>query len=148
MAKSLNELRMQLSAIEPDEHTLEGIGPDEVSALITLLDDQEAWLAARAVHALSRIDSDNARAAVVSAATSPRSEVRVAAATTAAELPGAVSDDVLARLLDDPDVGVRKFAVRSVSNRNSVAVRQKIQSIASSETNRRIRLAAEQKALA
>jgi len=146
MTKSLAQLREQLSDIEPDERTYEGIGPAEVDMLVDLLDDQEEWLAARAVHALSRIDSDNARQAVVAAAASPRMEVRVAAAISADALPIRDSDEVLSRLLDDPQPAVRKLAIRSTSDRNSEAVRQRIVEIASDEADTRLRQAAQEQA--
>jgi hypothetical protein len=133
MAMSMSELRQQLSAIEPDERTYEGIGPSEVDLLKELLDDEEAWLAARAAHALIRIDADNARDAIVSATQSPRPEVRVAVAASAQALPPAVSDEVLSTLLGDPDIGVRKFAIKSTSDRNSDAIRQRIGELASTD---------------
>ena len=37
MAKSMTQLREQLSAIEPDERTYEGIGPSEVPLLRDLV---------------------------------------------------------------------------------------------------------------
>ena len=61
MPKSSTEIRQQLGDAEPDEQTYRGLGPDEVEVLAALLDDEEAWLAARAVYALSRINSDDAR---------------------------------------------------------------------------------------
>jgi HEAT repeat protein len=146
MPKSLAQLREQLSDIEPDERTYEGIGPSEVDMLVDLLDDEEEWLAARAVHALSRIDSDNARQAVVSAAANPRMEVRVAAAMSADTLPARDSDEVLSRLLDDPQPAVRKLAIRSASDRNSEAVRQRIVEIASAEADTRLRQVAQERA--
>jgi HEAT repeat protein len=139
MPKSISELREQLGAIEPDEHTYEDIGPAEVNLLIGLLDDEEEWLAARAVHALSRIDTDDARQAIVSAAGSPRMEVRVAAAGSAAELPAQVSDEILSELIDDPLPAVRKFAIKSTSDRNSEAIRRRIVEIAAADADRRLR---------
>jgi len=146
MAKTLSELREQLSAIEPDESTYEGIGPAEVELLQSLLDDEQDWLAARAVHALSRIDAENARRAVVSAAESPKMEVRVAAAASADLLPAALSDDVLFRLLDDSEAAVRKFAIKAMSNRNSEAVRRRLAEIADSDADARLRRVAQQQA--
>jgi HEAT repeat protein len=146
MTKSLAELREQLSDIEPNERTYEGIGPSEVDLLVALLDDEEEWLAARAVHALSRIDSDNARQAVVSAAANPRMEVRVAAAGSADVLPARDSDEVLSRLLDDPHPAVRKLAIRSTSDRNSEAVRQRVVELASAEADTRLRKVAQEQA--
>jgi HEAT repeat protein len=146
MTKSLSQLREQLSDIEPTERTYEGIGSSDVDLLLRLLDDEQAWLAARAVHALSRIDADNAKQAVVSAADNPRMEVRVAAAASASELPGPISDAILTRLLDDPQPAVRKFAIKSTSDRNSDAVRRRIGEIAAADADRRLRHVAQQQA--
>jgi len=146
MPKSLPQLRQQLSDIEPSERTYEGIGPPEVDALLSLLDDEEEWLATRAVFALSCIDAENARQALVSAAESPRMEVRVAAAASANTLPTQVSDEILSRLLGDPQPAVRKFAIKSTSGRNSEAVRQRITEIAAADTDTRLRQVAQQQA--
>jgi HEAT repeat protein len=146
MPKSIAEIRRQLGDAEPDEKTYRGLGSDDVAAVATLLDDDEAWLAARAVFALSRIDSDDARRRVVAAADNPRAEVRVAVATVASGLPPASSDAVLAKLLQDTSVGVRKFALRSVSPRNSVEVKRAVAALAASETNPKLRQIAGEKA--
>jgi HEAT repeat protein len=146
MPKSVSELRQQLSAIEPDESTYEGIGPAEVDLLRDLLDDEEAWLAARAVHALIRINTDNAQNAIVSAAGNPWPEVRVATAAEAGALPPNISDEVLSRLLDDSHIGVRKFAIKSTSDRNSKAIRRRIREIATADADSGLRQIAEEKA--
>lgn len=144
MAKSQAQIREQLSDLEPGERTYAGLGTSEVGPLIELLDDEEGWLAARAVHALSRIDAEPARRAVVASATSPRFEVRVAAATSAGRLPPRVSDEVLSRLLDDPQAAVRKFAVRSTSNRNSETIRRRVAEIAAQDADPRLQRVAEE----
>ena len=145
MTKSPSELRDQLSTIESDDATYEGIGPDDVASLTSLLEDDEGWLAARAVHALSRIDDPRAHQAILAAASMPRLEVRVAAAAAAGRLPAELSDEVLLGLLGDPDPAVRKFAVRSVSPRNGAAVRSRVQELADAEPNQRIQDMAEEK---
>ena len=137
------ELRQKLSAIEPTESIYEGIGPSDVELLRELLDDQEAWLAARAAYALSRIDSQSAHNALVAASESPRPEVRVAVAASASVLPSSVSDQVLSALLEDSDVGVRKFAIQSVSERNSSAVKERLAAVAASETVPQLRQTAD-----
>jgi HEAT repeat protein len=123
---TIAELRRQLSAIEPTESTYAGISPDEVPALEALLDDEEVWMAARAVHALARMDASQARRALRRASASLRPEVRVAVAAVAQSLPPRLSDHLLERLLDDPDPGVRKFAIRSVSDQSSESVRSRL----------------------
>ena len=146
MTMTMSELRAQLSSIEPDDTTYAGLGPDEVDMLRELLDDEEAWLAARAVHALSRIDDDRARAAVAEAARSPRMELRVAVAAAAPEMPPETSDDLLANLLTDDHGAVRKFAINAVSERNSAAVRSQVSTLAANETDARLRALADEKA--
>ena len=145
MPKSPSELRNQLSTIENDDATYEGLGRDDVASLTPLLEDDEGWLAARAVHALSRIDDPRAHQAILAAASMPRLEVRVAAATAAGRLPADLSDHVLLGLLGDPDPAVRKFAVRSVSPRNGAAVHGRVQDLADAEPSPRIKAMAEEK---
>lgn len=148
MPMSKSQLRERLSAIEPDESLYEGIGPSEVPLLRELLADEEAWLAARAAHALSRIDSESAQEALVAASKSDRPEVRVAVAASASALPPSVSDEVLAALIDDSNVGVRKFAIQSVSDNNSGMVRQKLTEVAMTEPHAPLRQSAELQARA
>lgn len=143
---SISELRQQLSAIEPDESTYEGISASEVDPLRELLEEDEAWLAARAAHALSRIDSDNANDALLSATESARPEVRVAVAASAGALPPRVSDEILSRLLGDSEIGVRKFAIRSTSDRNSDAIRRRLGEIARTDADTALGQIAEEKA--
>lgn len=147
MSMPISELRQQLSAIEPEESTYLGIGASEVDLLRELLEDQEeAWLAARAAHALSRIDSDNAHDALLAATESSRPEVRTAVAASAGALPPKVSDEILSRLLDDPEIGVRKFAIKSTSDRNSDTIRQRLGEIARSDADTALGQIAEEKA--
>lgn len=146
MPKSPAELREQLGSIEASERMYEGIGPSDVDTLTRMVEDEpEDWLAARAVHALSRIDSGEARSAVLAAAQSPRMEVRVAAATCASELPASDSDDILSRLLDDSQAAVRKFAARATSARNAEAIRTKVRSMATNDDSAALRRVAARK---
>jgi HEAT repeat protein len=139
----MSDLRRQLSVIEPDESMYRGIGPEEVPMLRELLADEEAWMAARAAHALSRIDDESARDAVRSASESPRTEIREAVAASAARLPPEVSDTVLPGLLSDADAAVRKLAIRSTSERNSDAIKDRIGEIAATDTDEALRSIAE-----
>lgn len=148
MPTSMSELRQQLSAIEPDESTYEGIGPSEVELLNQLLDDEETWLAARAVHALSRIDTHAAHEAIVASVADPRMEVRISVAASADALPPNLSDEILSRLLHDSRIGVRKFAIKAVSQRNSETIRRGIREIATTDPDPGLRRIAAAKATA
>jgi hypothetical protein len=146
MQMSMSQLREQLSDIEPDDRTYEGIGTSEVDLLRQLLDDDEPRLAAQAVHALSRIDATSAHHVLLAASKSTRPEVRVAVAASASALPPSVSDQVLSKLLDDSEVGVRKFAVKSTSERNSEVVKKRLGKVATTEPNPAVQQIAEAKA--
>lgn len=124
MAMNMEEIRSRLSSIEGDAQMYVDFGDDEVPQLVELLDDEEAWMAQRAVYALARIATPNALAALERASDSSRPEVRVACATSANLLPAEAADRVLTKLLTDREVGVRKFAVESVTPDNEDSVRQ------------------------
>ena len=148
MPKSTLQLRRQLSAIEPSEQTYAGLGPSDVPSLEKTLDDREPWMAARAIYALARIDSSNARAALTKASARRRPEVRVALAAVAGDLPATTSNAILLKLLGDTDVGVRKFAIRSVSERNSTDVHSRLRDKAETETEPHLRELARERARA
>lgn len=124
MAMSMQEIRSRLSFIEGDAQMYVDLGPDEVPLLVELLDDEEAWMASRAVYALTRIATPEALAAVEEASDSGRDEVRVAVAVSANVLPSEAADRVLTKLLTDREVGVRKFAIESVTPDNEERVRR------------------------
>ena len=145
MAKSLTELRAQLSEIEPSDATFAGIDAADVEHLLAIMGDEEGWLAERAVYALARFDSASARQALLSAAEDPRMAIRVAAAVAAATVPAAQSDQMLRKLLADPQPGVRKFAVRAVSDRNSEAVLRRVREISDTDENPRLQRVAGEK---
>jgi HEAT repeat protein len=141
-----SDLRAQLSAIEPTEETYANIGAQDVTVLRHLLDtEEEPWLAARAVFALSRIGDDRAVSAIRRAAEDNRPEVRVAVAAIAPTLEPDISNALLPPLLGDEDLGVRKFAISAVSDRNNRALRERIATMATDEEHEALRAAASDK---
>ena len=139
MPMTRDELRRQLTAIEPTEDTYAGLGPDDVDHLVQLIQDDEDWIAARAVHALARIRSDRANETIVDATDDPRREVRAAAAVAARLMPPAASDEVLRRLIDDGDAAVRKFAVQSVTSGTGDDVLARLDEVARDDADPRVR---------
>ncbi len=133
MATSMQEIRSRLSSIEGDAQMYVDLGPDEVPLLVELLDDEEAWMASRAVYALTRIATPEALAAVEEASDSGRDEVRVAVAVSANVLPSEAADRVLTKLLTDREVGVRKFAIESVTPDNEERVRRLVAEMTDSD---------------
>jgi hypothetical protein len=64
----------------------------------------------------------------------------------AGALPPNVSDQVLSRLLGDSHVGVRKFAIKSTSDRNGEAIKRRIQQVATTDADSGLRQIAAEKA--
>lgn len=130
---SMEEIRSRLSSIEGDTQMYVDLGADEVPLLVELLDDEEGWMAQRAVYALARIATPEALAAIEAASDSGRAEVRVACAASANLLPPETADRVLTKLLTDREVGVRKFAVENVTPDNEESVRQLVVELADAD---------------
>lgn len=133
MAMNMQEIRSRLSSIEGDAQMYVDLGPGEIPALVELLDDEEGWMASRAVYALARIGTPEALAAVEEAGDSRRDEVRVAVAVSAGVLPSETADRVLTKLLTDQEVGVRKFAIESVTPANEESVRRLVTEMADAD---------------
>lgn len=129
MPMTFEEIKSQLSAIETGDNIFSGIGPSEIPSLKRLLKDKEAWMAARAVFALSRVPDAKATALLAQAVADSRPEIRVALAASVRSLKPEAANSILLQLLDDADLGVRKFAVQSVSSDHNTAVQKKLKDI-------------------
>lgn len=145
MAMTLQELKARLGAIEANEGMYDGIGAAEIPLLEQLLHDQEAWLAARAVFALARIHDAKALAVLGKAAGDPREPVRVAVAAALGIVQPADANHLLRRLLSDPALGVRKFAIQSVSTAHDGAVHALLRRLETSDPVPAIRALANRK---
>jgi HEAT repeat protein len=144
---TLTELRDKLSAIEPDESTFSDISSEEIPLLEQLLDDDEAWMAARSVFALSRLNNNDAFSVLTRASTSNRDEVRVAVAAAAVKLPTEVASRLLNVLLDDSDLGVKKFAIQSITRENAPILQTKLRSLVESDLSDYIQRNAQERML-
>ena len=82
-----------------------------------------------AVFALSRIPDNRAVETLSHAAADPRKEVRVAVAASVSNLKPQDANNILLKLLTDEELGVRKFAIKSVSEAHDKAVHAKLQEI-------------------
>jgi HEAT repeat protein len=129
MAMTLEQIKNQLSAIEPDDSIYSGIGPSEILFLEQLLQDKEAWLASRAVFALSRVSDDKVVPILSQAVADPRPEIRIAIAASVGNLKPEDTNNILLQLLSDSELGVRKFAIKSVSGAHDTAVHEKLKDI-------------------
>jgi HEAT repeat protein len=86
-------------------------------------------LAARAVFAASRLADPRALALLRRATTDSRQQVRIAVAASLTRIIPANATDLLLPLLDDADLGVRKFAITSVTAAHDPAVLRKLRDL-------------------
>jgi HEAT repeat protein len=145
MPMTLEQLKQQLSSIDADEATFAGLGPSEVPLLDTLVGDLETWLAARAIFALSQIRSTAATAILARSAADPRPEIRVAVAASTKNLPPTEANGILLQALNDRELGVRKFAIRSVAPGHSAPVQARLRELEAGDPAPSIREAARSK---
>ena len=113
MTDTPKDIMRTLRLIEPTAEELRALGPEALPYLATLAAGEDGWLAGRAAYAAAIIGGAEGAAVVEVAARHPAAETRVAAAAAARNLRPAQAAPVLVRLLDDADVGVRKFALMS-----------------------------------
>jgi HEAT repeat protein len=133
------QLRNQLSSIEPNEKTFAGIDLTDIPLLEELLHDEEAWMASRAVFALSKLTDNQAITVLSKAATDPRPEVRVSIAAITQNLQPKDANPLLINLLTDSDIGVRKFAIQAVSQKHDVTIHSKLNELESEDPAQMIR---------
>jgi HEAT repeat protein len=130
-----------LESEEPDyPKAASTLGPEVLPELERFARGADPLLASKATYLASMIDSPQSRRVVEAAARREEPEVRVAAAAAVANLAAGSSDSaaladeagggVLDRLLQDPDPGVRKFALKSASSMN---LQDRLQSAANSD---------------
>jgi hypothetical protein len=147
MPRTLEQIKGQLSAIEPDDGIYDGIGPSEIPLLDQLVQHSEGWMASRAVFALSRIPDSRSVAVLSRVAADPRQEVRVAVAASMKNLNPKDADGILIRLLTDSELGVQKFAILAVSGAHDAAVHAKLKDIQTRDPSPLIREVAKSKLL-
>jgi len=143
--KTYDDIRNLLSAIEPTEEMYSGLTADDLPQLQSMMSEAEPWLAARAVFAASRLPTSAAHAFLIKASTDHRPQVRVALAASVGQTQHPVADEVLLRLLDDGDMGVKKFAIGAIGSHSSTQLKEKLSSLASQTQDSYIRQLAREK---
>lgn len=139
MPITMQQVLRQLDPEEPDYPALSALGPEAVPHLAALVQGQDPGVAAKAAYLASLIESDDSMAVVSAAAASPHDSVRVAAAFGLRNLAPAQALTAAERLLDDRDVGVRKEALRAVSELGLATLAPKVKTLSKLDTEPRLR---------
>jgi len=131
-----------LTALFPDEPDLKGaaeqLGPGAIPYLVELVNGPDLHLASRAALLAGWLDSSGSVEVLERASTRSEPAVRVAAAVGAGKLRRPPTHLVVS-LLEDPDPGVRKWAIKSAAHVRGAEVNERIRQIADSDPESWIR---------
>ncbi len=143
MAIAIDDLRRRINVDEPDYEKLAGaLGPSVVPLLNTLVDDPSPAVASKATSLLSRFSEPEALAGLEKAAQNADPNVRVAAAAGLRNL-GSPPQKLTQLLLGDPDAGVRKVTLQSVSKAGFKAALPDIERVANADPIEALRAVAQ-----
>lgn len=136
------QLEMGLAVDEPDYYALAaGCTHDDVPALVELAASDDLGTASKAASLAGFLPADEARAVLVAASGHASPVVRVAAAGALQRQPE-LAAEFAAALLADTDVGVRKWALRSLAATRPGGMRSLVRDHASTESVAALRQAA------
>ncbi|WP_026551743.1 HEAT repeat domain-containing protein [Arthrobacter sp. H20] len=139
MSVTMEDVRRALDPDEVDYPEASRLGPDALPHLMTLVQEAEPGLAAKAAYLAGAIEGEQSADIVAAAATNGDARVRVAAAQAAALLPPSSASRVLGSLMLDDDQGVQKVALRSVSAGLSPEVRDKVAEVSENSSDPALR---------
>jgi hypothetical protein len=134
MAVTIEQVRAALEPEEPDYRAAKELGPEALPHLKALTEEGNPSLTAKATYLASLIGGEAAHAVVASAAASEYPAVRVAAAAATRHLAPGGANELLTRLITDPDTGVRHEALRAAPAEMSPELRAHVERIAEAET--------------
>jgi hypothetical protein len=127
MAITLEQVRAALDPEEPDYNkAAKNLGPEALPHLERLIVGDHSMLASKAAYLAGLIGTENSVPVLERAARHGDATVRIAAAAAMQHLPSAAASDLLLGLVDDPDVGVQKVAMRSVPENPSAVLAARV----------------------
>jgi HEAT repeat protein len=138
MAVTMSQVLAEIDKDEPDYQAAAKLGPEALPHLQQLVEADDPMRASKAAYLAGLIGGAQAAPVLEHAAAHRDPVVRVAAAHALRAAPDAPSN-LLERLLDDRDVGVRKVALRAAKTSKSTHLRSKVSSMAEKDPDEHIR---------
>ena len=135
MALTLEQTRTKLMAIEPNYDELVKLGREAIPFLETLVSDPNAFVAAKAAYLASLIQDPRSQGILEKAARSADPRVRMAAAAGVGNLRGQVPERLLVSFLEDPNLGVRKLALKSLPTTVTARLRERVAALTIADPN-------------
>jgi len=129
MAVTMKDVRAALDPEEPDYEQAAKLGRGALPHLEVLVSSDDTMLASKATFLASLIKDAKSAEIVEKAARSNDPVVRVAAATAASNLTTPAASAVLLELITDPDPGVRKVARKTVPDKPSAKLAEKLKAV-------------------
>ncbi len=137
MARTREELVRLINLDEPDYPAIvRQLTKDDIPLLTQLAQDPDPGLATKAISCLGLMGEETAVAGLQAAVAHPNPVYRIAAAYALRNAPASATGvRLLGRLLDDQDVGVRKFALKSVDLGNIASLKEQVRQVNLREQN-------------
>jgi hypothetical protein len=141
MPHTKDELIKLINLDEPDyQEIVAKLSKDDIPLLTQLAQDPNLAIATKAISCLGYINDDRAFTGVETATKSNNPVLRVAATHALRNMssrPGA--EILLGKLLDDDDIGVKKFALKTIAASKFSGLKEKVKQLNLKETNEHIK---------
>ena len=144
MAITMQQVLARLDTDEPEYAALAALGPEAVPHLKVLVRSDDPGIAAKAAYLATLIESNESVDVMEAACASPHETVRVAAAAGMRNLSPAQAGVWADRMLDDDDPGVRKQALKTITDLKLSSLEPKVKKVAASDPEKEIRQLAKQ----
>ncbi len=141
MPFSKEELIKMINLDEPDYQAIVSkLSADDIPMLVELTKHENPAIATKAISVLGLMKSEQALKGLTDAANNANPVMRIAAAHSLRNLAAVQgSTQMLEKLLDDHDLGVRKFALKTVEAANITSLKEKVKSMNLKEVNPEIK---------
>jgi len=126
---------------EPDyPEIVSRLTKDDIPILNELAQDANPAIATKAISCLGHMNDDRAIAGIEKAAKSSNPVLRVAASHALRNMTShPAAERILDKLLDDDDVGVKKFALKTVEASKLSNLKEKVRQMHSKESNEHLK---------
>lgn len=138
MPVTMEQVINQLDREEPNYAQASQLGEEAIPHLIILIQGEDVGLATKAASLAGIINTDQSATALEVAVRHPNPLIRIAAAASAQNLT-TIPSSLALELLDDSDVGVRKWTLKSLKIRHPAGVRERVEEIIRSDLDAGIR---------
>jgi HEAT repeat protein len=141
MAHTKEELIRLINLDEPDYPAIvANLTRDDVPLLNELVGDTNVAIATKAISCLGIMNDEKGLEGLEKAARSENPILRVTAAHSLRNMSSRpAAQKLVSQLLDDPDIGVKKFALKTVSASNIKSLKEKVSEVYSRETNEHLK---------